>query len=132
MNRKIVLTGALLIVIGIILGAFGAHALKEHLEPEQLTSYETGVRYQIYHGLALFMLGLASDKLSFNLVWVQRLLFSGIILFSGSIYMLSIQEILNVSLRFLGPITPLGGLLLIIGWLVLILNIIRDKNRIKV
>lgn len=129
MNRKIVITGAFLVVIGIILGAFGAHVLKEYLKPEQLASYETGVRYQIYHGLALFIVGLSTDKIKFKLYWVYGLFSMGVLFFSGSIYLLSLQEIINVSLRFLGPVTPIGGLLLIIGWSILILKLLRNKKQ---
>jgi uncharacterized membrane protein YgdD (TMEM256/DUF423 family) len=116
-----------MLVVAIILGAFGAHALKEHLTPEKLNSFEVGVRYQMYHGLAFLLLGLSTDKVQFSLKLPTRLIFIGVIMFSGSIYFLAIQEMLGVSLKFLGPITPLGGLLMITGWLLFMVKIIRSK-----
>ena len=128
MNKKTVITGAILIVVAIILGAFGAHALKKVLDFDQLNSFETGVRYQIYHGLALLVLGLNNSKFKFDLKWVSGLLLFGVILFSGSIYGLTLQPIFEVKLSFLGPITPIGGMLMIIGWFIFIVQLIRQKN----
>lgn len=127
MNRSITITGAVIIMLSIILGAFGAHALKERLEPEQLTSFETGVRYAMYHGLAFLILGLASEKLP-KLRWGFRLLCFGVVLFSVSIFLLSMQSILNVEMKFLGPVTPIGGVLLIAGWAVFIVSLIRNPK----
>lgn len=125
MNKRIVLIGVVFIVLAIILGAFGAHALKQVLTAEKLTSFETGVRYQMYHGLALLIIGLSANKFNFDLKWFIRLLVSGIVLFSGSIYLLSFQEILGIKLGFLGPITPIGGVLLIAGWILLFIKLLR-------
>ena len=127
MNKKIVLAGVVFIVIAIILGAFGAHALKDILTDERLTSFETGVRYQVYHGLALFILGFNTDKLSFSLKWTTRLIIAGVLLFSISIYCLAMQDVLGISLKFLGPITPLGGVFMILGWCILAKNLISNK-----
>ncbi len=128
MNRRIVIVALLLIVTGIILGAFGAHALKEMLEPEKLASFETGVRYQIYHGLGLLVLGVNEKGFRINLGWVYRLLFLGVILFSGSIYLLAVQEQMGVSLSFLWPVTPTGGLLMISGWSLMIIRLFNDRQ----
>jgi len=128
MNKKTVVAGAVLIVIAIILGAFGAHALKERLDANQLTSFETGVRYQMYLGFSLVILGLNVSKFQFGFKWVSGLLLTGIILFSGSIYGLSLQSLFGVKMSFLGPITPLGGLLMIIGWFIFIVQLIRQKK----
>lgn len=128
MNKTTVIIGAVLVAISIILGAFGAHSLKEHLTPEKLNTFEVGVRYQIYNGLALLILGLSADKFQFSLKLITRFIFSGVLLFSMSIYFLSIQEILGVQLKFLGPITPLGGALMIIGWIIFLVKIIRSKH----
>ncbi len=127
MNKSIVITGTIMLVIAIILGAFGAHGLKEHLTPEKLNTFEVGVRYQIYHGLAFLILGLSADKVQFSLKLPIRLIFAGVLMFSVSIYFLAIQEMLGVSLKFLGPITPLGGLLMITGWILFMVKIIRSK-----
>lgn len=115
MNKKIAIIGSCFVLIGIVLGAFGAHALKEVIEPEQLISYETGVRYLIYHGLGLLMLGLSDDKVNLG-KWAGRLMVLGVVLFSGSIFLLSLQAPIGLNLKFLGPVTPIGGLLLIISW----------------
>lgn len=128
MNKKIVVTGAILILISIVLGAFGAHALKEVLLPAELASFETGVRYQVYHGLALLAIGLNANAIGFSLKWVFNLILVGVILFSGSIYGLSLDELMQLKFSFLGPITPLGGLLMIIGWIILIVQLIRSKK----
>jgi uncharacterized membrane protein YgdD (TMEM256/DUF423 family) len=128
MNKKTVISGAFLIVVAIILGAFGAHALKEKLDANQLSSFETGVRYQMYQGFSLLILGLNAVKFKFKLHSITGLLLVGTLLFSGSIYGLSLQPIIEVKLSFLGPITPLGGLLLIIAWVIFIVQLKRQKN----
>lgn len=128
MNRTIALTGTILLLISIVLGAFGAHALKELVKEEQLISFETGVRYQMIHGLALLVLGLNASRHSFQLKSIFRLLLIGVILFSVSIYFLSLQDVLEVKLKFLGPITPLGGLLMIVGWGVYGIQLYRSKS----
>jgi uncharacterized membrane protein YgdD (TMEM256/DUF423 family) len=117
-----------MIILAIILGAFGAHALKERLEPEQLQSFEVGVKYQVYHGLALLILGMSSHKISFSIQASKVLIILGVVFFSGSIYLLSIQDIIGVKLSFLGPITPIGGLLLITAWVVFLINVLRMNN----
>lgn len=109
--------GAFFAMTSVIIGAFGAHVLKEHLSVEQLTSFETGVRYQMFHALVLVMLALKGH--SFHLRYEKFIVTFfglGILLFSGSIYLLNLQDLLGASLRWLGPITPIGGTLLIIGW----------------
>lgn len=125
MKKQIVITGAILIVVAIIFGAFGAHGLKEIVSAEKLTSFEVGVRYEMYIGFTILILGLNADKFSFSIKWISNLLLIGIILFSGSIYLLSLQETTSISLRFLGPITPLGGSLMIAGLIVFILRLMK-------
>ena len=127
MNKSAVIIGVVMMVIAIILGAFGAHGLKEHLTPEKLNTFEVGVRYQIYHGLAFLILGLSADKVQFSLKRPIQFIFGGVLMFSVSIYFLAIQEMLGVSLKFLGPVTPLGGVLMIIGWILFLVKIIRSK-----
>jgi uncharacterized membrane protein YgdD (TMEM256/DUF423 family) len=127
MNKSAVIIGVVMMVIAIILGAFGAHGLKEHLTPEKLNTFEVGVRYQIYHGLAFLILGLSADKFQFSLKRPIQFIFAGVLMFSVSIYFLAIQEMLGVSLKFLGPVTPLGGVLMIIGWILFLVKIIRSK-----
>ncbi|MCR9173293.1 MAG: DUF423 domain-containing protein [bacterium] len=128
MNKSIVVTGTVIIIVAIILGAFGAHALKERLNPEQLASFETGVRYAMYHGLGFLILGLAADRLP-KLTWVFRLQLIGVVFFSGSIFFLALQPILGISLKFLGPVTPIGGTLLIVGWVLLLVSLFKKGQR---
>lgn len=127
MNKNTVLIGICMIVIAIILGAFGAHGLKEHISAEKINSFEVGVRYQIYHGLGLLIIGLSADKFKFSLKPIKILLILGTVIFSGSIYLLSIQEMINFSVKFLGPVTPLGGVLLIISWIIFLVKVTRTK-----
>lgn len=111
------LFGSFFAFTSVILGAFGAHALKEVLEPAQLQSFETGVRYQFFHAIVLVMISLKGHHfhLSFE-KWIVNLFGIGIVLFSGSIYALNLQDVMGVKLSILGPVTPIGGLLLILGW----------------
>ncbi|MDQ7959270.1 DUF423 domain-containing protein [Flavobacterium lindanitolerans] len=127
MDRKIISAAAILGFVAIILGAFGAHALKKVLDVEQLVSFETGVRYQMYHALFLLFLGttkLVSDKTKSTIYY---LIISGVLFFSGSIYLLSTRNITNVDFSVIGFITPIGGLLMIIAWALLFLNILKQK-----
>lgn len=129
MEKKILVTALVLGVLSIILGAFGAHKLKEFLSSEQLISFETGVRYQMYH--ALFLLFLANN----NMVAIKDkaiifyLVLVGVVFFSGSIYILSTAAISGIKARFLGPVTPIGGLFLIVSWIYLIyLLVVKNDN----
>lgn len=127
-DKKIVVSALLLAVISIALGAFGAHGLKEMVSADAINSFETGVRYQMYHALALLVIGFAMGVPAKTRIWVFRFFIFGIVLFSGSIYLLSIKEILPFNISFLGPVTPIGGLLLIIGWLRFLYGIITTKK----
>jgi uncharacterized membrane protein YgdD (TMEM256/DUF423 family) len=125
MNKTITATGIGMIMLAIILGAFGAHALKEVLTPERLTSFETGVKYQMYHGLAFLIVGLLTDRFNFSVKSFFTVAIIGIVLFSGSIYLLAMQDVLGIKMSFLGPITPLGGVLLITSWGMLLVKTVR-------
>lgn len=115
--KNLVLTIASLYgMTAVILGAFGAHAFKKILPAEKLASFEVGVRYQIYHAIVLLAVGMYfqfNSGLERSAAWC---LIAGTFVFSVSIYLLSFAEHWNVNLKFLGPITPLGGLFMIIGW----------------
>ena len=128
MNRTSVISGIVLIVIAIILGAFGAHALEEKLSLEQLQTFEVGVRYQMYHGIALLAVGLAASQFNFSLKPFVFLVLSGVVGFSVSIYFLAMQDFLGVKLSFLGPITPIGGTLLIVAWGILLWKVVKMKE----
>ena len=127
MRKKILVTGAILGCLAVILGAFGAHALKEILTVDQIVSFETGVRYQMYHALLLLFIGstgFISEKAQ-KLVFVFILW--GIILFSGSIYLLATNNVTPFNFKVIGFVTPIGGALLIIGWMVLITSFFKLK-----
>lgn len=125
MNKNIAVTATLLIALGIVLGAFGAHGLKEVVSAEKVASYEVGVRYQIYHGLALLILAFNANKFEEGLRTFLIFILAGVILFSGSIYLLAINDLIAFDLRFLGPVTPIGGVLLIMGWGILLRKFLK-------
>lgn len=115
-------TGAIFGALGIILGAFGAHALKKIFTDEQLKNFETGVKYQMYHALLMIILGL---NLNFITIYPTLLYYSltlGIVFFSFSIYGLCISSARQNKIKTLGPLTPIGGLLLLLSWILLFLN----------
>jgi uncharacterized membrane protein YgdD (TMEM256/DUF423 family) len=107
----------------VILGAFGAHALKEVLSESQLNSFQTGIRYQFFHGLAILIISLNSKQFTDRLSNIIKIMSAGIILFSFSIYLLNIQDLIGFSMSYLGPITPIGGLLLITSWIGLFFSV---------
>jgi uncharacterized membrane protein YgdD (TMEM256/DUF423 family) len=113
MDRTFLLIGAVLGFLGVAFGAFGAHALKARLSPEMLAVFETGVRYQMYHAFAVLIVaaGIGHIGNARLLVMAGWFFFAGILLFSGSLYALALT-----SVGILGAITPVGGLLFLIGW----------------
>lgn len=111
MKKLVAISGAL----AVALGALGAHALKEVLDPSSLESYKVAVLYHLVHTLAI--LAVIQGNFKKVTIWFWGL---GILLFSGSIYLLAVDELMGMKLSFLGPITPLGGLLFIAGWLSLL------------
>ena len=113
MDRTFLLVGAVLGFLGVALGAFGAHALRSRFSPEMLAVFETGVRYQMYHAFAVLIVAAAIGHIGNArlLVIAGWFFFAGILLFSGSLYALALT-----SVRILGAITPVGGLLFLIGW----------------
>ena len=100
----------------VILGAFGAHLLEKLLSVAQLASFETGLRYQFYHVFFLILLSLIPRIEEKDKNKITLLISIGILLFSGSIYLLNLQDVLGLNLGFLGPVTPIGGSLLIFAW----------------
>ncbi len=127
MNKQIAIVSVLLIALGIILGAFGAHGLKQVVSPEKVASFEVGVRYQIYHGIALLILSLNASKIEGTLKVFLALILGGILFFSGSIYLLALNDLFGADLSFLGPLTPVGGVLMIAGWGVLVRQLLKMK-----
>ncbi len=116
MNHTAIIFGAIFGFLAIFLGAFGAHLLQKKLTKEQLQSFETGVKYQMYHALVLLVLGFQlNTEISIDNYIVYSFII-GVLLFSFSIYGLVISSANNKKIKILGPITPLGGLFLAIGW----------------
>ncbi|HEY5898754.1 MAG TPA: DUF423 domain-containing protein [Burkholderiales bacterium] len=123
MDRVFFMLGAVLAFIGVGLGAFAAHGLKARLDPSLLATFEVGVRYHMYHALALLAVALAYGKWSNHFVSIAGWLFvAGIVVFSGSLYALSLT-----GARWLGAITPLGGLAFLAGWLCLAWAALRSS-----
>ena len=128
MNKRIVSTAAVFGLIAVILGAFGAHSLKERIGTAELTVWAKGVEYQLYHVFALLFL--ASGKLHSKFVGYAYWFFTiGILFFSGSLYLLSTRELSHMkALNFIGPITPVGGLLFILGWIMLLVAALKQDD----
>jgi uncharacterized membrane protein YgdD (TMEM256/DUF423 family) len=125
---KVLLTlSAFLGAVAVILGAFAAHGLKAKLMPEQLDSFQIGVKYQFYHVLAIMLVVLLGKSFNISTEIIGYLFVIGIFLFSGSIYLLACKDLLQISSwsKFLGPITPLGGLTFIIGWILLGIKLVQ-------
>ena len=116
MKHTVLSLAGFFILFAIILGAFGAHWLKNHLDSEEINSLQTGIQYQLFHGLTLVVLGLNFDKIKMAKLMTIGII-SGTILFSGSIYLLTLDQLLNINLGFLWPVTPIGGMILIFTWL---------------
>jgi len=131
MHKKFISTGALLGAIAVALGAFGAHGLKEVVPAETVQTFQTGVQYQMYHALALLLTGLLYEKSNPRFARIAGILFIiGIILFSGSLYVLTASKAAETSsLDKAGIITPFGGVAFIAGWLFLFLAAMRKTER---
>lgn len=117
MNKTFLQIGGIFALLGVILGAFGAHALEIELSAEQLNTYETGVRYQFYHAIAILICGVIMTYKNINLIWAARCFTIGIVLFSFSIYLLACRYMLGIeNWTWLGLITPIGGTFFIAAW----------------
>lgn len=122
MTQQILLiSGATFGLLAVIFGAFGVHALKKILSEDQLKSFETGVKYQMYHAIVLLFVGSYFSNPNQLMSWAFIL---GTLLFSFSIYGLVLSDAKGKKMKFLGPVTPLGGLLLVIGWIMLLIEFI--------
>ncbi len=129
MDKKIILAASFFGMTAIVLGAFGAHALKKVLSLEQLATFETGVKYQMYHALFLLFVGIYSE-LSFKVKkTILMLTFLGILFFSGSIYLLATMDVTGINFKTIGFITPIGGLFLISAWILLSISVVKKKDK---
>jgi uncharacterized membrane protein YgdD (TMEM256/DUF423 family) len=128
MKRRIILTGAFIGMLAIILGAFGAHLLKKYLSVDQLNTFEVGVRYQMYHALFLLFLSTQKDLAEKTLKTIYNLVVAGVVLFSGSIYLLATKDYTLFESKIIVFATPVGGFLLIIAWTLLFFTILKRKS----
>ncbi len=128
MEKKIIRTAVFLGMTAIILGAFGAHALKKILNLSELNTFETGVKYQMYHALFLLFIGANNAISNKNKTTIFYFIISGVLAFSGSLYLLATNKVLPVDFRAFGFVTPIGGLLLIMGWLWLFVSFFRKNS----
>lgn len=126
--KTTLLAGSVFCLLSVVLGAFAAHGLKQFISPNSVEIFQTGVRYQFYHGLAILFTGLWQkiDPIS-NLKTTTVLFSIGILLFSGSLYLLSFKEVVALPLSLIGPTTPMGGLFFIAGWASIIYNILKTN-----
>ncbi|WP_299243489.1 DUF423 domain-containing protein [uncultured Aquimarina sp.] len=127
MNKTILITGAVAALLAVLLGAFGAHGLEKLVDQASINSFQTGVRYQMYHAIVCLILG---NMIVLEDVAKKRIFYfflSGMILFSGSIYLLVVDEILGISLSSIGFVTPLGGFMLILGWIFFVISLVKIK-----
>lgn len=129
MNKTILVTASILGIFSIILGAFGAHALKELIPFESQQTFETGVRYQMYHALLLLFIGITNLVQQKTKKIIYYLVVVGLILFSGSIYGLATNELSTFNFKSIGFITPIGGLSLIFAWIFLFIDFIKNSSK---
>ena len=127
MHKIHLILGSILAGLGVVLGAFGAHGLKQLVPPETVTTYQTGVQYQMYHAFALLIVGILAERFNSSLLnWAGVFFVLGIVLFSGSLYFLASLKAMNkVGISGIGLITPIGGLMFIVGWILLLIAIIK-------
>lgn len=129
MHKNFIAIGALLAALAVALGAFGAHGLKKIDSEDVVQAFQTGVQYQMYHSLALILTGILVEKFPSKLtLHACRFFITGIILFSGSLYLLTAFKAFGIEhLNFVGIITPLGGIFFIIGWGYLFFSCLKNK-----
>tara|TARA_R110002051_G_scaffold143507_3_gene216445 strand:+ start:26762 stop:27148 length:387 start_codon:yes stop_codon:yes gene_type:complete len=128
MKKTILITGCLFGMLAVLFGAFGAHGLKNLVDEAAIKSFETGVRYQMYHSFFLFVLALIPDKVISSKRPIYLCVVIGVVLFSFSIYFLALNELVNFDFRMFGIVTPIGGVFLIAAWVLMLLGIIKSKT----
>lgn len=129
MSRRFYIAGLTFGLIGVALGAFAAHGLKPLLTAEAIATFETGVKYQIYHSLLLLIIGNSKPANTSLYKWIFYFMVIGIIFFSGSIYLLATNGLTALDFKVMGPVTPVGGSLLILCWIILLVHHIKLKNK---
>ncbi|WP_419212830.1 DUF423 domain-containing protein [Maribacter sp. X9] len=127
MKKTILSTACLFGLLAVVLGAFGAHGLKQLVDADAVATFETGVRYQMYHAFFLFVLGLMPDILVQSKKTIYGCTVLGVVLFSFSIYVLALNDLVEFDFKMFGIITPIGGVFLIAAWTLLGYGILRSK-----
>lgn len=123
MKETVLIMGGIYGTLAVIFGAFGAHGLKKYLNSDQLKSFETGVKYQMYHALLLIMAGIIFPFSGFSQQLMGWFLIIGVFFFSFSIYGLVLSSASGRKMTFLGPVTPLGGVILVMAWTLFCINV---------
>ena len=126
MQKQVVFLSGLFIMLSIVLGAMGAHALKQVLDPESFNSFEVAVRYQGFLSMGIFILALNYDRFFFPMKRILGAMIIGMLLFCVSIYLLVAFKTLHYPISFIGPFTPIGGAISIISWLIFLTRLIRN------
>lgn len=128
MNKKILVLGTVLGVLAIVLGAFAAHGLEKMIDKDAIETFQTGVRYQMYHALLLLFVGTTNLLTQKSKVYIFYFVAIGVLFFSGSIYGLSTNSLFDFDFKIFGFITPIGGLLLILAWIIMLINFVKLKR----
>jgi len=131
MHKGFIRSAALLCALAVGLGAFGSHGLRAILTDRDLATFDTAVRYQFYHSFALLITGILFREFTHRyLRWAGRLFVYGIIIFSGSLYLLTFMRAMNVNgFLWLGAITPIGGLCFVVGWIMMAIAVVKRGQR---
>ncbi len=130
MRKTFLRLGSFLALLAVALGAFGAHILRSALSADSHHTFEIGVRYQFYHALAIIAVGiLLYFRRTPMLPRAGWLFFGGVILFSGSLYLIALSEVLDFKAALLGPVTPIGGVLFMLGWAALLWSTYEESER---
>jgi uncharacterized membrane protein YgdD (TMEM256/DUF423 family) len=128
MNKKLLITGSVLGLISIVLGAFASHGLEKVVSPDAIETFQVGVRYQMYHALLLLFVG-NSPLIRINIKKLMLLfVIIGVLLFSGSIYGLATNDLTGFNFKNIGFITPIGGFFLILSWLIMLIEFLKLKD----
>jgi uncharacterized membrane protein YgdD (TMEM256/DUF423 family) len=126
MHKQFVFFSGLAIMISIVLGAMGAHMLKSMLNPDQFNSFEVAIKYQGFLSMGVFILALNIERFSFSMKGILTAMLIGMLLFSGSIYLLVAFKTFHLPTTFIGPMTPIGGLVTIISWCIFLYRLIKN------
>jgi uncharacterized membrane protein YgdD (TMEM256/DUF423 family) len=127
MQKIFLIIGTILAGVAVVLGAFGAHGLRKIVSPENVATYQTGVHYQMYHALGLILIGILSERILNNYLSYAGVMFvAGVVLFSGSLYLIVSLYAMNKTVpTAVGILTPIGGLFFILGWFCLLISLLK-------